>query len=298
MLSLLFKQAHHTPVSSPGSAGFQPANSPGSAGFQPANPSLEVVKSQPVEPPIVGVLGAKGGVGTTTIAINLASSLIAEFGTSTLLDSNLQQPDAANILGLDVRYSLLDLLARKELTADIVDACCNRITDLPNVKLLTAPTNGQAGLQANLSQVAESLDSMRKFSGSWVLDLPKYLDRHMVTLLDRCSVILIVLEPTLAGAAAARRWLRLLEDLDYPKERTLLVINRSGSKLRTAENEITTALSSMSVVKIPNAYEMAEECTAMAAPVVVKFPKSAYARAIKGLAKQIAAMVSEPIARG
>jgi pilus assembly protein CpaE len=247
---------------------------------------------------VIGVLGAKGGVGATTIAINLASALVAEFGASTLLDSNLQQPDAANILGADVKYSLLDLLARKEFSADILDACSNTIDGAANLKLLTAPTSGQGGLQTTLSQVAECLDSVRKFSGSWVVDLPKYLDRHLVTMVDRCNVMLIVFEPTIAGVAAARRWLRLLADLEYPEERTLLVINRSGSKLRIAEKEITTALSNMAVFKIPNAYEMAEECTAIAAPVVVKFPGSAYSRAIKGLAKQIVTVLNEQVGRG
>jgi pilus assembly protein CpaE len=284
MLSLLFKQPHARAQSAP------PVVSTPSAQIKP----VPVKESLPVvakEPPIVGVLGAKGGVGSTTIAINLASALAGELGGGTILDANLQQPDAANILGLDVKYSLLDLLGKNEPTADIVDACCNEIEGVPHLKLLSVPTVGQGGLQINLSQIAESLDGVRKFSRSWVIDLPRYLDKHLVTLIDRCGTMLIVFEPTLAGIAAARRWLRLLEELGYPHERTILVVNRAGSKPRITEQEITAALKDLQVCKIPNAYEMAEECTALGAPVVVKYPGSAYSKAIKGLAKQIISAV-------
>jgi pilus assembly protein CpaE len=238
-------------------------------------------------PPVIGVLGAKGGVGATTVAINLAAALSSECNGSTLLDANLQQPDVANILGVDVHYSLLDLLAKQEFNSEMLDACCNNVPTADSLKVLSVPPNVQTGLHSNLSQVAECLDSVRGLSKSWVVDLPRYLDKHLVEMIDRCSLILVVFEPTIAGVGAARRWLRLLDELEYKQERVQLVINRSGSKLRTVEKEVCNAFNNMTVFKIPNAYEMAEVCTVEGAPAVTKFPSSAYARAIKGMAKQI-----------
>src|SRR5690606_36824899 len=49
--------------------------------------------------PVIGILGAKGGVGSTTIAINLAATMIGEGLDAPLADLNLQQPDVALMLG-------------------------------------------------------------------------------------------------------------------------------------------------------------------------------------------------------
>src|SRR5580658_8825890 len=46
-----------------------------------------------VAPPVVGVLGAKGGSGATTIAVNLAVAIASMRVRTTLIDANLQQPD-------------------------------------------------------------------------------------------------------------------------------------------------------------------------------------------------------------
>ena len=64
-----------------------------------------------VRPAIVVVSGGKGGVGTTTVAVNLAAAA-AQAGTRTvLLDADLHGGDAAMLCGLPERYTLADVLA-------------------------------------------------------------------------------------------------------------------------------------------------------------------------------------------
>src|SRR5439155_16567829 len=154
-------------------------------------------------------------------------------------------------------------------------------------KLLTPPTNGDAALRLTLTEIAGCLESIRKFSNSWVIDLPRHLDRHLVTLIDRCTAMLIVFEPTLAGVGAARRWLRTLDQLDYPQERIFLVINRSGSKLRTTENEISNLLSEFKVFHVPNAFDLAQSCTTDGVPAVTSQPRSSYAGAIRKMSAEL-----------
>ncbi|HEY9868405.1 MAG TPA: P-loop NTPase [Candidatus Obscuribacterales bacterium] len=232
---------------------------------------------------IIGVLGAKGGVGATTTAINLAWSLSASGRRTTLIDAVLQQPDVATMLGCEPQYTLADLLARAEaVDAEMFRACC---VDFPtgagSVSLLSPPPDGHAAVRCNLSQLAVLLDAARTFSGVCVLDLPRHLDRHLVSVLDRLSVIVVVFEPTLAAVAAAQRWLGTLAELGYRDESVVCLLNRSGSGVRAVEQECLRLFAGRTLVKVPNAFRLAERLSTDGEPPVITQPRQAYSRAFK-----------------
>jgi pilus assembly protein CpaE len=186
------------------------------------------------------------------------------------------------------------LVVRTEFGADVLEACCaDKHAGKTQFRLLSAPPDGEAALRLNLTQVSECLDQVRNFSPCWIVDLPRQLDRHLVTMLDRCSAVLIVFEPTLTGLGAARRWLRVVDGLGYARQKINLVINRSGSKLKMTEQEISLLLEGMNVFKLPNAFSLAEEAAAEGIPAAAKAPKSAYARAIDELANKLMASAAE-----
>src|SRR5271156_3453213 len=59
--------------------------------------------------PTLAVIGAKGGCGATTIAINLASAIALRRLTTTLLDAHFQLPTIAHALGIEPQHSLMEL---------------------------------------------------------------------------------------------------------------------------------------------------------------------------------------------
>jgi Flp pilus assembly CpaE family ATPase len=236
--------------------------------------------------PIIGVLGAKGGAGATTTAINICAALGRRFGGATLIDANLQQPDAATILGKDVEHSLSDLVGKKDnLEPRLLNACGQTIDE--NTRLLSPPIDGRAAMAMDLSAVAACLDSMRQYSGGWVIDLPRHLDKHLVTLLDRCDIIVLVFEPTLAAALSAQRWLKIFADLDYPADKIICAVTRSGGKLKTVESQIGSLEEFGSLAKIPNSFELLERCAAMGQIAVNAHKSHTYASAIGKLCDAI-----------
>jgi pilus assembly protein CpaE len=69
------------------------------------------VVTKPLMGRTIAVLGAKGGVGSTTVAVNLATALRAASGQPTLLmDLHLAHGDAAVFFGVEPRFSVLDAL--------------------------------------------------------------------------------------------------------------------------------------------------------------------------------------------
>jgi pilus assembly protein CpaE len=240
----------------------------------------------------VAVLGSKGGVGSTTLAINLAAALGERINADavTLVDANLQQPDAALMLACEPIHSVVELFKRAgALEEQIIDACRCHLSSTASVKLVSPPLDGSAASQNNLSELVKILGPIGAVSNGVVLDLPKNLDRYLVSMLDLATVIVLVLEPNLASIAAAKRWLAAFEDLGYPAARILLAANRLGGKFKFVEEKLFSSFNGYEIVNVPNAYSVSESCAIAGAPIVVKFPKDNYSKAMRVVAERVVA---------
>jgi pilus assembly protein CpaE len=240
--------------------------------------------------PILAVLGAKGGTGCTTIAINLSAALSGLYGGATIIDGHFQLPDVAHVLGRDPEHSLLELINRAaDVDEHFYHACAREASDLdPKFKLLSPPLNGDAALKTDLTQLAGSLASMSVYTGCWIVDLPKHLDKHLVTFLDASAKIVLVIEATVSGIAACNRWLATFRDLGYSAERIICVLNRSGSKYnKTIESQLGESFGGVVIHQVPNAAQLMWDTTANGAPAVLAYPSHPYAKAIKNLAANI-----------
>ncbi len=239
---------------------------------------------------VIAVIGSKGGVGGTTLAINLAASLgqRSSGASVTLVDANLQQPDAALMLACEPQHSVVELFKRAEaLENQIIEACRCELSSTSGFRLVTPPLDGSAASENNLSELVKLIPAIGNVSNGIVMDLPKNLDRYLVTMLDLASVIVLVLEPNLASIAAAKRWLAAFEDLDYPDEKVLLVANRLGGKFKFVEEQLFVSFSGYEILRLPNAYSVSESCAIAGAPIVVKYPKDNYSKAMRIVAASV-----------
>lgn len=248
----------------------------------------------------IGVLGAKGGVGSSTVALNLALAFGKSGVRSTILDANLQQPDIALMLGRQPDYSISEFTARRgELDLQLWNAC--RMELLPaernggTCSLLSGPASGAAARQTSLSQIAESFDGLREFNDVLLVDLPKNLDKHLVTAIDRLDYLVLVFDGTLASMAAARRWKNIFAELAYPAEKIIYLQNRSGSKSQLPDS--ASILSAELAAKLPNAYSFLEECCNSAEPAILKDLRQPFSKAISKFAELLKKTAAAQIGR-
>jgi len=235
----------------------------------------------------VAVIGAKGGVGATTVAVNLAAALSLLRVPTTIVDGNLQHPGVADLVGVEPEHSIIELLARVgEVDRKLFEACTVDIGSA-NFKLLSPPLNGEAALQTDLSELSRCLDSIRPYSGAWVVDLPQHLDRHLVTLLDQCARVVLVFEATVPGVASCQRWLKIFRELGYEKDRVICLLNRSGSKFKGVEDQLEETFFEQPIFRLPNCSLAIWDCVNKAVPLIVDNPSHAYSRAIVRLAELI-----------
>jgi len=235
--------------------------------------------------PLVAVLGAKGGVGASTIALNLAAAAGASGESATLVDAHFQVPDLANLVGSEASHSLLELTSRGSNIDQLLFQACRMdlVANNPSVGALLPPSDGSAFLHSDLTQLAACLDQVRPFGGVFFVDVPKHLDRHLVTLLDSCTKIILVFEATISGVAACRRWLQTFLELGYESDRIMLVVNRAGSKYKVVEEQLGTCFADKQIWKIPNASSLTWDSSNHGVPVVLSSAGSPYSKAINKL---------------
>lgn len=241
--------------------------------------------------PIIGVLGSKGGVGATTLALNLAAAIARDFAAVTIVDANLQQPDAAILVGRQPDFTVLELVERADdMTPEIVSACSTPVSTLvPGCRLVSPPTDGRGAIKTDLTAMAECLNKMRSCSPVWLIDLPRHLDRHLVTMMDICDVIVLVSEPTLTSINSAKRWSQVFEDLEYPESKIVMTLNRVGGKVNLVEDELRKIAPYQDKHSVPNAYEMSERCVTRGEPIVASHPRAPLSVAVSKLAASIMA---------
>jgi len=237
--------------------------------------------------PIIAVLGAKGGVGSTTVAVNLAAALAMLPMNVTIVDGNFLQPDVAQELGQDPQHSLMELMVKSSEIDDKLFAACRLQISGSNLGLLSPPLNGTSGIQANLSQLTNCLGQIRSYSDLWIIDVPKCLDKHLVTLTDTCDKIVLVFEATVKGVAACRRWIRTFRELGYESNRIICLLNRAGSKYRGVEEQLQDCFADQLIFRLPNSYGSMFESEAHGHPIVLQKPGHPYAKAVLKLANHV-----------
>ncbi|MFL5714842.1 MAG: response regulator, partial [Chloroflexota bacterium] len=208
------------------------------ARFQPC----ESLVGRPPMGRIHAYYGAKGGVGTTTIAINAAIALHRELGRKVcLVDGNLQFGDHRVFLdlGLD-RKSIVDVVSAPSIDADLIRQVMVK-HDSGIDLLLAPPTPETAELvrPEHLPFVAEQLASLYDYT---LVDVDKRLDDVNLGVFEAAESVFVVMTADLSCLKNVRLIIETMDHLGYPADKLQLVLNRSnaftGINVKSAEGAL------------------------------------------------------------
>jgi pilus assembly protein CpaE len=186
--------------------------------------------------------GAKGGVGTTTIAINAAIGLHRELGRKVcLVDGNLQFGDHRVFLdlGLD-RKSIVDVVTAPSMDIDLIKQVL--VKHDSGIDLLLAPPSPETAELVGQDHMPLILDHLRTLYDYVLVDIDKKLDEVNLRILDAADTIFVVMTADLSCLKNVRLVLETIANLGYEQDKVRLVLNRSnaftGISVKNAEGAL------------------------------------------------------------
>ena len=217
----------------------------------PGNGSSPSVAPLVSEGKIITVYSPKGGVGTTTLAVNLAMTLHNDETRVALVDGNLQFGDIAVLLNEQGKNSVADLAPRvDELDPEIVEEVMIHHGS-SGVKILTAPARPEDAESVNGEQFTKVLKYFRKLFSYVVVDTPSALNDVTIGALDCSDLIILVTTQEIPAIKNARLFLDLAYALQLDKRRILFVMNRFDKRIGITPEKIGESFKHEIVSVIP-----------------------------------------------
>jgi flagellar biosynthesis protein FlhG len=239
---------------------------------------------------VIAVTGGKGGVGKTTVAVNLSLALAKLGKRVVLLDGDLGLGNVDVLLGLSVQYTLADLIEGRCELSDVLVRGPGGVRIVPaasGIQCMAHLSAAQhAGLIQAFSEIGDNLDVL-------VIDTAAGIGASVVSLVRAAHEVLLVVcdEPT--SIIDAYALIKLL-NRDYGMDRFRVLVNKAqspqeGRTLFAKLTKITDHFLDVSlryVAAVPYD-EFARRAVQKQRAVYEEFPRSKSARAFQNIALKV-----------
>ena len=241
------------------------------------------------EPPdgrVIAVYNPIGGMGTTTVAVNLAAALATDGVRVALVDLNLDAGDVNTFLNVNPTYTLSSVTSNiGRLDANFLMSVMTRHASGPYV--LTEPLEVDEAVSITPEQVHRILGFLRGIFDYVVVDCVGQLAGCNVTIFKDSHLVLFTTTLSLPALKNTKRYLSAMAEKGFGADRVKLVINRylarADIQIRDAERVLSTSV----YQAIPNGYSDVVDSINKGMPVVKLLPRSPITKAILDLAEHV-----------
>ncbi|MCK6453874.1 MAG: AAA family ATPase, partial [Alphaproteobacteria bacterium] len=237
---------------------------------------------------LVVLIGTRGGIGSTALAVNLAWLAAHDVRKRTaLVDLDLQFGSTALALDIEPSRGMAEALQNPGRIDDLlVERSSVKVDE--QLCVLCAEEGLERPVRMDPTAIDALIDRLRASYECVVVDLPRAMTAGQAALVGAADAVVVVTDYTLIGARDCPRLLKRIRELS-PKGKVIVVANRVGapghSDLKRADLEKT--IDAKVDCEIPQDQKGASESVQTGKPMVVSAPRSKAADAMRALARQI-----------
>jgi pilus assembly protein CpaE len=200
---------------------------------------------------VLAVLGAKGGVGGTTVACELAASLARLGQRVALLDAQAYFGDVALHLELSPQYTLADIARADDLDGAFLATVAQHHA-ASGVYVVAAPIDPEEAEGIEAHHVENAVELLKGEFDFVVVDLPRITDECTLQVLDRTDRVILVTTTDVPSLARTRQHVKLLEQLGHGEEKVQIVANKATRPGLLSDDNPLAALGMTALAWIPD----------------------------------------------
>jgi pilus assembly protein CpaE len=243
---------------------------------------------------LVTVFSPKGGVGTTTIAFNLAVAASQDGTRVVLLDGSLQFGDLRALLKVPLETpSILDLPTDRITEADLADVLWR---DPSGIDILLAPPRPERAEMVYPRDVDKVLSILRRVYDLVVVDTASYLSDVTVSFLDQADVILELVSFDSTTIHSTIAMAETFKAIGYAPTKVEYVVNRADSAGGIAAEDLARALGRIPEHTVVSDGQLVVRANNEGVPFVLAAPEAPITADVVRLARAVSG--SRPVAAG
>jgi pilus assembly protein CpaE len=215
---------------------------------------------------VIAIYGARGGLGTTTLTVNLAVKMASLTDTKIgIIDLDLQRGDVATFLNLATTQSLASMASA---TGDIDHLFLESVlTRHPSgVHVLPAPQDLEEADLVTREHVMAAVELLRSQFRYSLIDTPRMLTDATLAAFEQCDRILLLTDLSIPGIRAGQRIVDLLTRVDIAADRVELLLT-VPAKSEVKVDDATKAIGRAPMVILPRDDAAATEAMNAGAPL-------------------------------
>ena len=237
---------------------------------------------------ILSVFSNKGGVGKTSVAMNLALELAQTTKENVaLLDLNFQLGDVATFWNLNPTYNISFMLENSnKLTPEYMLSTFERWED-SSLYILANPPYYKSADKVTLQGIEKLINAMREGFSYIVIDTSSGFGNKVMKVLEMSDIVFFITTVSLPSLRNCQKCLEMFEEAGIKKNKTEIIINRFMETDDVKIEDVETLLKKKVYWKIPNNYFIMMEAINRGVPVSYVNSSSNVAKSYRNLALSV-----------
>jgi pilus assembly protein CpaE len=224
---------------------------------------------------VFAVYASKGGLGNTTIAVNLAHALASNDAEArvALADLVVSSGDVRVLLNLKPLYDIGNVVQKLDrLDADLLNSLLTPAGE--GVWILPGTEDPELDDIVDAAAVTAVVDQLRSHFAYTVLDCEHHLSERTLAALDAADRVILNTQLTVPALRATQRAIQICERLGYPNDKLCIVVNRFQSTDVLSPADAASLLKHDIQWKLPNDYQTTAAALMKGIPVLQHDPAS------------------------